>query len=130
MNKFFISILLPLIFTNASATDAEQIADKKKIYQIFNQIPGAASRISKSGIKLNYLFIHEIKNEDIESEFDRLGDIHYQFISTEPSKAFVSNVCRVLGGDLWFLKRDGKFIPEEKFSMWLMTGKCKTPDNP
>ena len=131
MNRFFIPIMLFPTFAYALATDPVKIADKKEIYQQFNTIPGVASRISRAGMQLEYLFIQQIKTKsDIGSELEKIGDIKYHFVSTDPSKIFISNVCRVIGGNPTFVKRNGKFIPTSKLSVWLMTGKCKTLDDP
>lgn len=128
-------ILLGLQFL-ASASFAgipEQITNKEEINKILSQIPvtdknmnyrNIGERLANIGMTVDNIMIYKItKKSDIESDEDRLGDVIFQVYTSNPSSILTTQYCDMLGSPT-YLKRNGKYIPQDRTAVWLMTSKC------
>ena len=62
---------------------------------------------------------------ELEQPSDQLGDLHFTIQGTQPTAEFKRTTCD-MWGDADFMKRGGKFSPENRTANWLMTGQCST----
>lgn len=66
------------------------------------------------------------KKSELEGPTDRVGDVNYSLHTTETTDVFKREHCD-FSGSLMFLKRGGKYYPENRGAMWIMTGECRLP---
>ncbi len=111
----------------------EQITNKEEINKILSQIPvtdknmnyrNIGERLANIGMTVDNIMIYKItKKSDIESDEDRLGDVIFQVYTSNPSSILTTQYCDMLGSPT-YLKRNGKYIPQDRTAVWLMTSKC------
>lgn len=66
------------------------------------------------------------KKSELEAPTDKVGDVNYSIHTTETTDAFQREHCN-FSSLLMFLKRGGKYFPENRGAMWIMTGECRLP---
>lgn len=118
------------------ASTPEQVLNKTEINKILSQIPvtdnamnyrNIGERLANIGMTVNSIMIYKIsKKSDIESNEDKLGDVVFQIYTSNPSSVITTNYCDILGSPT-YLKRGGRYIPQDRTAVWLMTSKCKLP---
>jgi hypothetical protein len=69
-------------------------------------------------------YSYDSKSE-LEQPGDKIGDLHFTIQATQPAPDFKRTTCD-MWGDADFVKRNGKFYPENRTANWLMTGQCST----
>ena len=69
-------------------------------------------------------YSYDSKSE-LEQPSDKVGDLHFTIQATQPSPEFKQKNCD-MSGDADFLRRSGKFYPENRTANWLMKGQCST----
>jgi hypothetical protein len=113
-----------------------QVTDKAEVDRILAQIPvtdkamnyrNIGERLANIGMVANSIIVWKFaKKADLETPEDRIGDVVYQISTTPPSSVLTKNYCDMLGSPS-YLKRGGKFYPQDRTAVWLMTSKCQLP---
>lgn len=62
---------------------------------------------------------------ELEQPTDKIGDFHFTIVSKGLSEQFQKSVC-YMTGDPSFMRRNGKFYPENRTANYLMRGDCST----
>lgn len=129
--------LLLLLAHTTFAAQFVQVTDKAEVDRILSQIPvtdramnyrSVGERLANIGMVANSVIVSKIiKKSDIETPEDRIGDVIYQISTSTPSSVLTKNYCNMLGSPS-YLKRGGKFIPQDRTAVWLMTSKCELPE--
>jgi len=69
-------------------------------------------------------YSYDSKSE-LDQPSDKVGDLHFTLHATQPPLDFKRTICD-MWGDADFMRRAGKFYPENRSANWLMTGQCST----
>lgn len=122
--------------SNSFAATSEEITDKAEINKFLSQIPvtdkdmnyrNIGERLDNIGMTVTGIVIYKItKKSDIESDEDRLGDVIFNIYTSTPSSVLTTYYCDMRGSPT-YLKRSGRYIPQDRTAVWLMTSKCKLP---
>jgi len=124
-----ITMLLPL--TCAARTEGDQwIKDSVGIAKILHSVPAfrgdLGSRLAAGAMGVEGIRLHKMTREDIAEDplHWSLGDVELHILTTgEPEAAG----CKILGSPR-IIKRGKRYFPQDRTSMWLLTGKCALPD--
>lgn len=131
-------LLLLLFFTslNAYATDPIIITDAAGINKILSKIPvtdkemnynNIGERLTNIGMSVSSIIVYKVlQKSDLESKTDRVGDIFYRITTSNPSEVLTKYYCDMMGSPT-YLKRGGRYIPQDRTAVWLMTNKCELP---
>ena len=134
-------LLLLLFFTslNAYATDPIIISDAIGINKILSKIPvtdkemnynNIGERLANIGMSVSSVIVYKVlKKSDLESKTDRIGDVFYRITTSNPSEVLTKYYCDMMGSPT-YLKRGGRYIPQDRTAVWLMTSKCELPEDP
>lgn len=127
-----------LLFSSSSsfAVTPTQVTNKEEINKILSTIPvtdkdmnyqNLGERLSNIGMTVSDILVYKIKvKSDIESNEERIGDVFIQIHTSNPSEVLTQHYCNMLGSPT-YLKRGGRFIPQDRTAVWLMTSKCELP---
>ncbi len=127
---------LQFLASTSFASTPEQVTNKIEINKILSQIPvtdkdmnyrNIGERLENIGMTINSIIVYKITNKsDLESKEDRIGDEIFQIYTSNPSSVLTTYYCDMLGSPV-YLKRAGRYIPQDRTAVWLMTSKCKLP---
>ena len=136
MKNLFVILGLQFFVTISYAATPVQITSKTEINKILQQIPvtdkemnyrNIAERLDNIGMTVSSIMVYKItKKSDIESKEDKLGDVNFQIFTSNPSLVLTTHYCNMLGLPT-YLKRGGRYIPQDRTAVWLMTSKCALP---
>ncbi len=136
MKRLIVIFGLQFLASTSFAATPEQVTNETEINKILSQIPvtdkdmnyrNIGERLANVGMTVNNIMIYRItKKSDIESDEDRLGDVIFQIYTSNPSSVLTTNYCDMLGSPT-YLKRNGRYIPQDRTAVWLMTSECKLP---
>ena len=134
-------LLLLLFFTslNAYATDPIIISDAVGINKVLSKIPvtdkemnynNIGERLTNIGMSVSSVIVYKVlKKIDLESKTDRIGDVFYRITTSNPSEVLNKYYCDMMRSPT-YLKRGGRYIPQDRTAVWLMTSKCELPEDP
>lgn len=129
----FLSIITTSIFANASdfqsiktVQEAVKLAESVSITDPNAKEKNIAERMKNLNMNITggTKFSFDTKAE-LEQPTDKIGDFHFSIHSSGLSEQFKKTVCD-MAGDPEFLRRNGKFYPENRTANFLMTGNCST----
>jgi len=106
------------------------LSDPVKISQILHSIPAfkgdLGSRLASAGLHVTQIDIDPVSKQDVADDPEQwaLGDVEiHVYTDSEP----LSGDCQILGSPT-FIKRHGKYLPQDRTGVWLLTGNCALPD--
>jgi hypothetical protein len=129
-------IIYEIVFTvfmvlGGSALAADKwIKDPLEISKVLHAIPAISgdlgSRLQTAGLKVTAISIGRITKGDVAENPKHwaLGDIELQIL-TEGDP--IADGCRIMGSPT-LIKRRGKYLPQDRTGVWLLTGHCALPD--
>lgn len=130
--KGYVVAILPVMMVCSAAAKAEPktVSDPVQISKILHAIPSVGgdlgSRLDSAGMRVTAIHIDPISKSDVADDPQRwaLGDVQISiFTDGKP----LTGDCDVLGSPI-FIKRHGKYLPQDRTGVWLTTGKCHLPD--
>jgi len=109
-----------------NAADTEKHAMSIPFSGAAGTVINVAARMKSIGLTITggRAYSYDSKAE-LEQPSDKVGDLHFTIQGSQPSLDFKRTTCD-MWGDADFMKRNGKFYPENRTANWLMTGECST----
>jgi len=128
---YFVAVLSVAVVCSAAAkAEPKTVSDPVQISKILHAIPALGgdlgSRLDSAGMRVTAIHIDPISKNDVADDplHWTLGDVQISiFTDGQP----LTNGCDVLGSPT-FIKRHGKYLPQDRTGVWLITGKCALPD--
>lgn len=121
---------ITVVCSTAAAAEPKTVSDPIQISKILHAIPtfggDLGSRLDSAGLRVTAINIDPISKDDVADDPQRwaLGDIQVSiFTDGQP----LTDGCDVLGSPT-FIKRHGKYLPQDRTGVWLTTGKCALPN--
>ena len=100
------------------------------ISNILHSIPAIdgdlGSRLTSAGLQVKMIGITAVSKEDViyDSQRSAMGDVEISVVTDGDPR---SGNCQIMGSPT-FVKRRGKYLPQDRTGVWLLTGKCELPD--
>lgn len=109
-----------------NAADAGKLAMSIPVAESAGTVTNVAATMKSIGLIITggRAYSYDSKAE-LEQPSDKVGDLHFTIQGTQPSPDFKRTICD-MWGDADFMKRNGKFYPENRTANWLMTSECST----
>ena len=123
-------LAITVVFSAAAVAEPKTVSDPVQISTILHAIPAIGgdlgSRLDSAGLRVTAINIDPISKDDVADDPQRwaLGDVQVSiFTEGQP----LTDGCDVLGSPT-FIKRRGKYLPQDRTGVWLTTGKCALPN--
>lgn len=123
-------MVLTLALGNVASAKAKWISDPLQISKILHAIPAIhgdlGSRLASAGLRVTSISLDPITKDDVSDDPERwaIGDVEVRLVTEGEPQA---DDCQILGQPS-FIKRHGKYMPEDRTGVWLLTGRCELPD--
>lgn len=119
------------LFDSTSAHAADKwIKDPVQISAFLHSVPAIGgdlgSRLETAGLTVAGIGFSLITKDDVveDPEHWAMGDVQVQVLTDgEP----MADDCHILGSPT-FIKRHGKYLPQDRTGVLLLTGRCALPD--
>lgn len=109
-----------------NAADAVKLAMSIPVSGSAGTVTNVAARMKIIGLTITGGRAYRYNSKaELEQPNDKIGDLHFTIQGAQPSPDFKRATCD-MSGDADFMKRNGKFYPENRTANWLMTGECST----
>lgn len=123
-------VLLFYMLSGIAEAKDTLLSDPVKISQILHSIPASkgdlGSRLASAGLHVTQIDIDPVSKQDVADDPEQwaLGDVEiHVYTDGEP----LAGDCQILGSPT-FIKRHGKYLPQDRTGVWLLTGNCALPD--
>lgn len=121
--------MVALVSAPVLAQEDRVVRDPVEVSKIVHSIRAfqgdLGSRLSAGGMGVESIRLHKMTREDVAEDplHLALGDMELRVVTSgEPSAAG----CKILGSPT-FIKRGGRYMPQDRTGVWLLTGKCALP---
>ena len=119
------------VFSGGCAHAADKrIKDPVQISNFLHSVPAIGgdlgSRLESAGLTVTDIGFSQITKDDVaeDPEHWAMGDVEVQVLTDGKPMA---DDCHILGSPT-FIKRHGKYFPQDRTGVWLLTGRCALPD--
>lgn len=126
----YILALLAAVPLSATYGEDKWITDPQQISEVLHSMPAVGgdvgSRLKAAGLTVTSIGMGRITKDDVADDPGTwaLGDVEVQVLTDgEPQ----TGGCQVLGSPT-FIKRHGRYLPQDRTGVWLTTGRCALPN--